>query len=147
MKNAILWDIKTQSVPYRRNITSLLEPHRLVLYKIFSFHGGDYEECRLLGYKNPFRTSQGTHYFSTTESSQLMLCKICSFHGDDYEECRRLGCSAVWALLKPMFRPKRRFLQDPHAVKIRKEGILLLICLILSRGLLGKVQLSLSVTN
>jgi hypothetical protein len=35
-----------------------------------------YEECRLLGYKNPVRTSQETHYFSTTESSQLMLCKI-----------------------------------------------------------------------
>jgi hypothetical protein len=40
------------------------------------FHGGDYEECRLLGYKNPVRTSQETHYFSATESSQLMLCKI-----------------------------------------------------------------------
>jgi hypothetical protein len=26
--------------------------------------------------KNPVRTSQETHYFSTTESSQLMLCKI-----------------------------------------------------------------------
>jgi hypothetical protein len=37
---------------------------------------GDYEECRLLGYKNPVRTSQETHYFSTTESSQLMLCRI-----------------------------------------------------------------------
>jgi hypothetical protein len=34
------------------------------------------EECRILGYKNPFRTSQETHYFSVTESSQLMLCKI-----------------------------------------------------------------------
>jgi hypothetical protein len=36
----------------------------------------NYEECRLLGYKNPVRTSQETHYVSTTESSQLMLCKI-----------------------------------------------------------------------
>jgi hypothetical protein len=26
-----------------------------------SFLGGDYEECRLLGYKNPVRTSQETH--------------------------------------------------------------------------------------
>jgi hypothetical protein len=33
-------------------------------------------ECRLLGYKNPVRTSQETHYVSATESSQLMLCKI-----------------------------------------------------------------------
>jgi hypothetical protein len=41
-----------------------------------SFVSRDYEECRLLGYKNPVRTSQETHYISTTESSQLMLCKI-----------------------------------------------------------------------
>jgi hypothetical protein len=38
--------------------------------------GTDYEECRLLGYKNPLRTSQETYYVSATESSQLMLCKI-----------------------------------------------------------------------
>jgi hypothetical protein len=36
----------------------------------------DYEECRLLGYKNPVRTSQETYYVSTTESSHLMLRKI-----------------------------------------------------------------------
>jgi hypothetical protein len=34
------------------------------------------EECRLLGFKNPVRTSQETPYVSTTESSQLMLCKM-----------------------------------------------------------------------
>jgi hypothetical protein len=28
------------------------------------------EECRLLGYKNPVRTSQETHYVSATESSR-----------------------------------------------------------------------------
>jgi hypothetical protein len=48
----------------------------LNIVKIFGFHGCDYEECRLLGYKNPVRTSQETHYVSATESSQLMLCKI-----------------------------------------------------------------------
>jgi hypothetical protein len=43
----------------------------------FSFKTTErYEECRLLGYKNPFRTSQETHYVSVTESSQLMLCNI-----------------------------------------------------------------------
>jgi hypothetical protein len=47
-----------------------------MLCKISGFHGGDYEECRLLGYKNPVSTSQETHYVSATESSQLMLCKI-----------------------------------------------------------------------
>jgi hypothetical protein len=44
--------------------------------EISGFHGGDYEGCRLLGYKTPVRTSQETHYLSATESSQLMLCKI-----------------------------------------------------------------------
>jgi hypothetical protein len=61
-----------------------------MLCKIWGFHGGD-EEYRLLGYKNPVRTSQETHYVSATESGQLMLCKICGFHGSDYEECRLLG--------------------------------------------------------
>jgi hypothetical protein len=58
--------------------------------KIWGFDGGDYEECRLLGYKNPVPTSQETHYFSAIESTQLMLCKIWNFHGGDYEECRLL---------------------------------------------------------
>jgi hypothetical protein len=49
------------------------------------------EECRLLGYKNPVRTSQETHYVSVTESSKLMLCKIWGFHSGDNEECRLLG--------------------------------------------------------
>jgi hypothetical protein len=57
---------------------------------VWGFHDGDYEKCRLLGYKNPVSTSQKTHYF-TTETSQLMLCKIWGFHGSDYEECRLLG--------------------------------------------------------
>jgi hypothetical protein len=43
--------------------------------KIRVFHGGDYEEC-LLGYKNPVRTLQETHYVSATEPNQLMLCRI-----------------------------------------------------------------------
>jgi hypothetical protein len=59
--------------------------------KIWGFHGGAYEECRLLGYKNPVRTSQKTYYISATESSQLILYKILGYHGGDYEECRLLG--------------------------------------------------------
>jgi hypothetical protein len=47
-----------------------------MLRKILGFHGGDYEECRLLGYKNPVCTPQETHPASATESSQLMLRKI-----------------------------------------------------------------------
>jgi hypothetical protein len=61
-----------------------------MLCKIRGFHGSDYEEYRLLRYKNPVRTSQETHYVSATESSQLMLCKIRGFHGSDYEELRLL---------------------------------------------------------
>jgi hypothetical protein len=40
------------------------------------FHGGDYEECRLLEYKTPVRTSQVIHYCSVTEPTRLILCKI-----------------------------------------------------------------------
>jgi hypothetical protein len=40
--------------------------------------------------EKPVRTSQETHYFSTTLSSQLMLCKIWGLHGGDHEECRLL---------------------------------------------------------
>jgi hypothetical protein len=42
----------------------------------FELFTADYEECRLLGYRKPVRTSQETHYVSTTESRQLNLCKI-----------------------------------------------------------------------
>jgi hypothetical protein len=58
--------------------------------KIRGFHGGDYEECRLLGYKNPVPTPR-RHYVFATEPSRLMLCKICCFHGGEYDECRLLG--------------------------------------------------------
>jgi hypothetical protein len=77
---------------------SATEPSRLMLCKIWGFHGGDYEECHLLEYKNPVLTSQETHYISTTEPSRLMLCKIWGLHGGDCEECRLLGCYAVWLL-------------------------------------------------
>jgi hypothetical protein len=76
MKNAVFWDIKPQ----------------------FVFHGGDYEECRLLGYKNPVRTSQETHYLSVTLPSRLKRYRIWGFHGGDYENYRFLGCYAAWLL-------------------------------------------------
>jgi hypothetical protein len=62
-----------------------------MLCDIRGFHGGDYEECRLLGYKTPARTSQETYYVSATESSQLMPCKFWGFQGGDHEDCRFLG--------------------------------------------------------
>jgi hypothetical protein len=66
--------------------------------KIIGFHGGDYEECRLLGYTNPVRTSQEEHYISSKELGRLMPCKILGFDGGDYEECCFPGCYAVWLL-------------------------------------------------
>jgi hypothetical protein len=71
-----------------------------MLCKIWGFHGGDYEECRLLGYRNPVRTSQEIYYISATEPSRLMLFKIWGFHGGDSEECRLLGCNTVWTLVR-----------------------------------------------
>jgi hypothetical protein len=74
-----------------RQWSSALNREPPITYKILCFHGGDYEECRLLGYKNPVRTSQKTHYVSATELSGLMLCKVWGIHGSDYEEWRLLG--------------------------------------------------------
>jgi hypothetical protein len=59
--------------------------------RIISFHGGDYEECCRLKYKNPVRTSQKTYYVSATETSWLTICKTWGFNGCVYEECRLLG--------------------------------------------------------
>jgi hypothetical protein len=62
-----------------------------VISKIWGFHGGDYVDRRLLGYKIPVRISQETHYVSAADPSWLMLCKIWGFHGGDYVDWRLLG--------------------------------------------------------
>jgi hypothetical protein len=54
-KNDVWWDIKIQFVPHRWHYVSATEPNQLTLCKMWGIHGGDYEECRLLGYKNPVR--------------------------------------------------------------------------------------------
>jgi hypothetical protein len=89
-----------------------------MLCKIWDFHGGDYEECFLLGYKNPVSTSQETHYFFATESSPLMLCKILGFLGDNYEECRLLGCLRGTYLV--FLRSVRRLLVRANGVLVRR---------------------------
>jgi hypothetical protein len=48
MKNALFWDIKTQFIPHKKHYVSATEPSRLMPYKIWSVHGSDYDECRLL---------------------------------------------------------------------------------------------------
>jgi hypothetical protein len=75
MKNVVFWDIKTQFLPHMRNHFSATESSRLILCKILGFHGGDYEECRLLGNRTQF-VPRRRHYVSATETSRLMLCKI-----------------------------------------------------------------------
>jgi hypothetical protein len=77
MKNGVFWVIKPQFlISQETHNVSATESSRLMLCKMKGFHGGDYEECRLLGYKNLIRTSQETHFFSATKPSQLNLCKI-----------------------------------------------------------------------
>jgi hypothetical protein len=53
---------------------SLLIYHSIIIAykngKIWGFHNGDYEECPLLGYKHPIRTSQETYYVSVREPSR-----------------------------------------------------------------------------
>jgi hypothetical protein len=61
-----------------------------ILCKIWGFHGCDYEDWHLFGYKNPVRTSQETIYLLR------ILCRIWGFHGADYEKCHLLGCYALW---------------------------------------------------
>jgi hypothetical protein len=52
---------------------SATESSQLMLCKSLGCHGGDYEECRILGHKNPVLTSHKTHYVTATELSRLML--------------------------------------------------------------------------
>jgi hypothetical protein len=50
MRNVVFWDIKPQFVHH----ISATESSQLMLCQICGFHGVDYEECRLLGYKIQF---------------------------------------------------------------------------------------------
>jgi IS4 transposase len=62
MKNAFFWDIKNSvRTSQETHYSSITESNRLMLFKIRGVHGGDYEVCRLQGYKNPVCTSQEAH--------------------------------------------------------------------------------------
>jgi hypothetical protein len=52
MKNVVFWDIRTVRTSLETHYVSATELSRLMLRKISCFHGGYYEECRLLGYKS-----------------------------------------------------------------------------------------------
>jgi hypothetical protein len=121
------------TIATRRNIPEvpILQDSKIIR----SSQGGQYEECRFLRYRTPVRTSQETHYLSTTESSQIMLCKIWGFHGGDYEECRLLRCYAVW------LRSVRRLLvtandvpNSPFLVILMMEALRSSETLVLTRG-------------
>jgi hypothetical protein len=47
--------------------------------KIWGSHSSDYEEYRLLGYRNPVLTSQETNEVSAIGPNQFKLCKIWGF--------------------------------------------------------------------
>jgi hypothetical protein len=49
MRHTVFWDMETQLVHHRKHTVSATASSRLMLCKI-CFNGGDYEECRLLGY-------------------------------------------------------------------------------------------------
>jgi hypothetical protein len=90
MKNAVFWDINTVRISQETHYVSATKHSRLILCKIWGFQGGDYEECRLLGYKHSSYLTGNTLRFAT-QHSRLILCKIWGSHGNDYEECRLLG--------------------------------------------------------
>jgi hypothetical protein len=94
-----------------------------MLCKPCGFHGGDYEESRLLGYRNPVNTSEVTHYVSATESSRLVLGRFVVFTAVAMKNTvfwdvsprgscknRRFG---RWKRYVP---PKRRFLRKRHSL-------------------------------
>jgi hypothetical protein len=86
------WALHFVTLPCTVSVSSPPPPANMIQdCKIWGFHCGDYEECRLQGYKTPVCTSHKTHYVSATVSSRLMLCKIWGFHCGHYEECRLLG--------------------------------------------------------
>jgi hypothetical protein len=54
MTNVVFWDIKSQvRTSQETHYFSAIESIQLMLCKISGFHGSDYDECRLLGYKIP----------------------------------------------------------------------------------------------
>jgi hypothetical protein len=53
MKNVVFWDIKkTVRTSHETHYVFATVSSRLMLRKILGFHGGDYEQCRLLGIKS-----------------------------------------------------------------------------------------------
>jgi hypothetical protein len=60
LKNAVFWDVKTQFVLTEDILRLRYKTSQLMLCMISRFHGGDYEECHFLRYKNSVRILQET---------------------------------------------------------------------------------------
>jgi hypothetical protein len=72
--------IVLQYVDTQTQVSYIKWKNNLQACNLWGFHRSGYEEYLLLGYKNPVRTPQETHYVSATELSRLMICKIWGFH-------------------------------------------------------------------
>jgi hypothetical protein len=107
------WGEGSITAIHNRRIWTWKQRTVIRLCKIWGLHGGDYEECRLPGYKNPVRTSQETHYVSATELSQLMLLRFDVFTTVTMK-------NGVFGDIKTQFVPHRRhiksLLQSPASV-------------------------------
>jgi hypothetical protein len=81
---------------------------------------GSCKNRRLLGYKNPIRTSQETHYVFATEPSQLMLWKISIF------TAATMKVAVFWDI-RTQFLPHRRHirssLQSPPSLRWRAQPV------------------------
>jgi hypothetical protein len=92
MKNAVFWDIKPISY-LTGNTVSAYRAHRLMLWKIWGFHGGDYEECRLLGYKKPSSYLTGNTLLFRIQSPTVNALEDLMF---SRWWLRRMPSSEIW---------------------------------------------------
>jgi hypothetical protein len=143
MKNVVFWVIKTQFIPHRRHITSLLQRPASQCYVRFEvFMAVTMKNVVVWAIKTQF-VPHRRHITSLLETGQLMLCKIWGFHGDDCEECHLLGCYFVFRcsvrrlivtanvpsspilvtlMMELLVPPKCWFLQEPHGVTSQKTA-------------------------
>jgi hypothetical protein len=94
-----------------------------MLCKIWGFHGDGYEECGLLGYKNPVHTSQEKYYVSGTEPSRLMLSDL-RFPRRWLWKMPSSGMLRSVALVRTDISEERQFLQESQGVTSHKTAFL-----------------------
>jgi hypothetical protein len=135
MKNSIFRDIKN---PVRTSqgahYVSATQPSQLMLRKIWGFHGGDYEECSILGYdrvvlvKTDVSQERITSIIRVTRIGELGTTLAVT---SNRSTLRRNSMYSIWKLLltlllarrllspwwwKRYVTPKRWFIQELHGV-------------------------------